>query len=58
MRRIVVRYSVEDDFSYGEDGSYHCQTGNPYGTKGRRHGVKFVLERRPDQSQVVIQGGR
>ena len=57
-RRIVVRYALEDDFSYGEDGSYHCQVGNPYGIKGRRHGVKIVLERRPDQKQTVIQGGR
>ena len=56
--RIVVRYALEDDFSYGEDGSYHCQVGNPYGIKGRRHGVKIVLERRPDQKQTVIQGGR
>lgn len=57
-RKIVVRYALEDDFSYGEDGAYHCQAGNPYGINGRRHGVRFVLKRRPNQSQVVIQGRR
>lgn len=48
-RAIIVRdYDDNEDFSYGTDGSFNCQTKN----------LKFRLPRQPDQVQYVRQGGR
>ena len=55
---ISVSYNVEDDFSYGEDGSYQCHTGKSNKMGYGSSPVRFKLKRRSDQTQVLIQGGR